>query len=86
MVVMQAEPHASLIVEDDPDVRHLATALLEETELDVVEVESAGGGAQNDTWTRIRQRLLGVPVSRALHTEAAYGAALLAQQGVDLFS
>lgn len=52
----------------------------------LVKVESAGGGAQNDTWTRIRQRLLGVPVSRASHTEAAYGAALLAQQGVDLFS
>lgn len=51
----------------------------------LVKVESAGGGAQNDTWTRIRQRLLGVPVSRAAHTEAAYGAALLAQQGVDLF-
>ena len=52
----------------------------------LLKVESAGGGAQNDVWTRIRQRLLGVPVSRAAHTEAAYGAALLAQQGVDLFS
>jgi DNA-binding NtrC family response regulator len=30
-----------VIVEDDPDVRDLAAALLEETELDVVEVESA---------------------------------------------
>ena len=41
MVAMQVEPHVALIVEDDPDVRHLATALLEETKLDVVEVESA---------------------------------------------
>nr|WP_246529574.1 response regulator [Microvirga zambiensis] len=30
-----------MIVEDDPDVRALAATLLEETELDVVEVESA---------------------------------------------
>lgn len=52
----------------------------------LVEVESAGGGAQNTTWTRIRQRLLGVPVAPAAHTEAAYGAALLARHGVDLFS
>ena len=37
----QFEPHIALVVEDDPDVRDLAAALLEETELDVVEVESA---------------------------------------------
>ena len=41
MNAMQPEPHVALIVEDDPDVRDLAAALLEETELDVVEVESA---------------------------------------------
>jgi DNA-binding NtrC family response regulator len=41
MDAMQPEPHVALIVEDDPDVRDLAAALLEETELDVVEVESA---------------------------------------------
>jgi len=33
----------ALIVEDDHDVRSLAAALLEETELDVVEVDSAEG-------------------------------------------
>jgi len=37
----QPEPHIALIVEDDPHVRELAAALLEETALDVVEVESA---------------------------------------------
>ncbi|HEV2564553.1 MAG TPA: response regulator [Microvirga sp.] len=37
----QFEPHIALVVEDDPDVRTLAAALLEETELDVVEVERA---------------------------------------------
>jgi DNA-binding NtrC family response regulator len=41
MTTMQPEPHIALIVEDDPDVRELATALLEETTLDVVQVENA---------------------------------------------
>jgi CheY-like chemotaxis protein len=33
----------ALVVEDDPDVRSLAAALLEETDLDVVEEDSAEG-------------------------------------------
>jgi DNA-binding NtrC family response regulator len=41
MTTLQSEPHLALIVEDDPDVRALAAVLLEETPLDVVEVESA---------------------------------------------
>ncbi|MGA9164318.1 MAG: FGGY-family carbohydrate kinase, partial [Thiobacillus sp.] len=48
-------------------------------------VETAGGGAQNSAWTRIRQRRLGVPVNRAAHTEAAYGSALLARDGSQRF-
>ena len=44
-------------------------------------VATAGGGAGNTSWTRMRARLLGVPVSEARHSEAAYGAALLARQG-----
>jgi len=48
-------------------------------------VETAGGGAHNPAWATIRQRLLGVPVARAVHTEAAYGSALLARDGVRLF-
>lgn len=47
----------------------------------VEEVFTAGGGAKNDKWIRIRERVLGVSVSRATQTEAAYGAALLAYQG-----
>jgi len=43
-------------------------------------VWSAGGGARNLAWTAIRTRLLGVPVLRARHAEAAYGTALLARQ------
>jgi sugar (pentulose or hexulose) kinase len=49
------------------------------------QVDTAGGGAQNPAWTRIRQRLLGVPVRRAAHTEAAYGSALLARDGSRCF-
>ncbi|KAL2927252.1 D-ribulose kinase, partial [Bienertia sinuspersici] len=49
------------------------------TEVD--EVFTAGGGANNDKWTKIRERVLGLPVSRAAQTEAAYGAALLALKG-----
>jgi sugar (pentulose or hexulose) kinase len=45
-------------------------------------VLSAGGGASNATWTRIRARVLGVPVRRAAHDQAAYGAALLARRGI----
>jgi hypothetical protein len=44
-------------------------------------VWTAGGGAANLAWTAIRARLVGVPVVRARHSEAAYGAALLARQG-----
>ena len=44
-------------------------------------VRTTGGGAQNLAWTRIRERILNVPVIPAHHTEAAYGSALLARFG-----
>ncbi len=44
-------------------------------------VYTAGGGAQNPVWTRIRQRYLPVPIWISPHQEAAYGTALLAQRG-----
>lgn len=44
-------------------------------------VLTVGGGARNEPWTRIRGRALGVPVSTAAQTEAAYGTALLALHG-----
>ncbi|MCB1800882.1 MAG: FGGY-family carbohydrate kinase [Gammaproteobacteria bacterium] len=47
-----------------------------------VRVLSCGGGAANENWLRLRQRLLGVPVERATHDEAAYGSALLARQAL----
>jgi D-ribulokinase len=43
-------------------------------------VYTAGGGAQNQVWTQIRQQYLQVPVRAATHREAAYGVALLAQR------
>ena len=46
-------------------------------------VRSVGGGASNLQWQRIRERLIGVPVSAAEQGEAAYGAALLALRGVN---
>lgn len=45
-------------------------------------VYTAGGGAQNSAWTRIRQRRLGVAVGRSVQVEAAYGAAILARDGL----
>lgn len=44
-------------------------------------VYSAGGGAHNPAYAAIRAGLLGVPMKTSPHTEAAYGAALLARDG-----
>ena len=41
-------------------------------------VYTSGGGATNQTWARIRESHLGVPVMVSANTEAAYGTALLA--------
>jgi sugar (pentulose or hexulose) kinase len=46
-------------------------------------VYTAGGGAKNPTWTAMRSRQLKVPILPPIHTAAAYGAALLARQGLD---
>lgn len=53
-----------------------ALASLGATEL--TSVKTAGGGAKNDNWRRIRHRMLGVPVRQATNTDAAFGAAVLA--------
>lgn len=42
---------------------------------------TAGGGAKNQSWGKIRERTNGVEVANAIHTEASYGSALLARQG-----
>jgi sugar (pentulose or hexulose) kinase len=47
-------------------------------------VITAGGGARNETWRQIRENWLGVPVTIADHSEAAYGTARLARLGTGL--
>lgn len=42
-------------------------------------VISSGGGANNAVWRRMRERLLGIPVTLARYQDAAYGSALLAR-------
>jgi DNA-binding response OmpR family regulator len=39
----ETQARVALVVEDDPDIRSLAAALIEETDLDVVEEDSAEG-------------------------------------------
>ncbi len=41
------------------------------------QIITTGGGASNLTWQAIRQRVLGVPISQAQYTEAAFGTALM---------
>ena len=48
----------------------------------VKKVITAGGGSSNPAWRKIRQQKLGVPVETAEHSEASYGAALLAKRAV----
>jgi sugar (pentulose or hexulose) kinase len=45
-------------------------------------VRTVGKGAGNPAWTAIRGRCLGVPLLEPASQEAAYGAALLARQGL----
>ncbi len=48
-------------------------------------VTTAGGGANNPVWRRIRERKLQLPVLRAEQSEAAFGAARLACHGSQVF-
>ena len=45
-------------------------------------IYTAGGGAKNPTWTQIRQRYCQTNIKQSQYTEACYGCALLAMQGV----
>lgn len=59
------------------------------TELGAPRVErviTLGGGASNATWTRIRERILEIPVMAADNDDAAHGAARLARIGMGLES
>ena len=45
-------------------------------------VYTAGGGAYNETWRVIREKKLNVPVQISKQTDAAFGTALLAKNGL----
>lgn len=49
-------------------------------------VRSVGGGAANPIWTQIRQHKLAVPLLPVNNSEAAYGVALLAKDGLQTFN
>jgi sugar (pentulose or hexulose) kinase len=46
----------------------------------IQQIYTAGGGAKNQVWTKIRDRYLRIPMQASLQTEAAYGSALLAKK------
>lgn len=50
----------------------------------LVQVYTAGGGAHNKVWQSLRQRYLRVPVCASIQTEAAYGTAKLARDGLPI--
>jgi D-ribulokinase len=50
------------------------------------QVLTAGGGAQNKVWQALRQRRLPAKVKAASQTEAAYGCARLAKDGLSAFA
>lgn len=52
----------------------------------VTRVYTSGGGADNPTWTKIRSRVLQIPVTKSFCPEAAYGTALLARFGSQIFT
>lgn len=51
----------------------------------VTRVFTSGGGAHNPAWAAIRRRVLAREIAAAPHTEAAYGAALLARLGTNAY-
>lgn len=46
------------------------------------QIITCGGGSQNSTWRAIRQRIIGADVLPAKHSQACYGSALLAKNGM----
>jgi sugar (pentulose or hexulose) kinase len=45
-------------------------------------IRTTGGGSKNSAWTKIRARLLNVPIQSTDHSEAAFGSARLARQAM----
>lgn len=69
------------LLEGIADIEYSGYKLLEELGAPYpTSVQTAGGGAVNNAWQQIRQGKLGIPVTVAPHTAAAYGTAILAAQ------
>ena len=51
----------------------------------LTKIFSAGRGAENAAYRVIRERVIGKTIVRAAHIDAAFGAALLAKMGTDIF-
>ena len=45
-------------------------------------IRTTGGGSRNSAWTKIRARLINVPMQATDHSEAAFGSARLARQAI----
>jgi len=69
------------ILEGIAEIEKLSFDLLQEEGCSTLtRVMTCGGGSKNSVWTQMREILLGVPVSSADNTEAAFGSARLAQR------
>ena len=67
------------LLEGIADIEHTGYKLLEDLGAPYpTSIQTAGGGATNIAWQKIREYKLGVPVTIATHTAAAYGSAMLA--------
>ena len=67
------------LLEGIAEIEHTGYRLLEQLGAPYpTSIQTAGGGAINNAWQQIREHKLGVPVTAATHTAAAYGAAKLA--------
>ena len=67
------------LLEGIAEIEHTGYKLLEKLGAPYpTSVQTSGGGANNLNWQKIRQHKLGIPVTAAKQTAAAYGAAKLA--------
>lgn len=69
------------LLEGIAEIEHNGYKLLEQLGAPYpTSIQTMGGGAINKAWQHIREHKLGVPVTTATHTAAAYGTAKLAAQ------
>ena len=69
------------LLEGIAEIEHTGYKLLEDLGAPYpTSIQTSGGGANNNAWQQIREGKLGVPVTVAAHTAAAYGSAILASK------